>query len=469
MKRIFKSVFVIGLVLVAVVGVTRAYFSDTEESVNNRFQAGAIDLKVDSDGHYNGLECVEEKWQDCVYTGEGATLITNGGFEQPEVTDSANWELFSSILGWTIAWESTETSYDGQTRPAPALQEYHEGVNGWLAYEGDQYAELDTDWDGPSGSLTGEPALVRISQDVATTVGEKYRLSFAFSARPGTGTSENELKVKVGGVEMMHTEDGTGDSQTDWQVKTYDFTATAVTTTIEFAGAGTADSLGVFLDDVAVVHLQRDCTPSTEYTEACYSSWNLTDLGPENKFFSFSDLKPGDWGENTVSLHVYNNDAYACVYTRNYTDEEVDPAMEPEIEAGDLTTDAGLQGELGQHIKFFLWNDDGDNVWEDGEEPLNGEPMLASEFANGWRYGIALPANPMPASQTKFFGVAWCFGEMNVDYGQHTITCDGSQASYNEAQTDAISADIGFYVEQARNNDEFTCDRIPSPTPVNNQ
>src|SRR3989344_1833379 len=26
------------------------------------------------------------------------------------------------------------------------------------------------------------------------------------------------------------------------------------------------------------------------------------------QFFNFSDIKPGDWGEDTISLHVNNND-----------------------------------------------------------------------------------------------------------------------------------------------------------------
>src|SRR3989344_742543 len=29
-------------------------------------------------------------------------------------------------------------------------------------------------------------------------------------------------------------------------------------------------------------------------------------------FFDFDDLKPGDWGEDTISLHVDDNDSWLC-------------------------------------------------------------------------------------------------------------------------------------------------------------
>src|SRR5690606_22695048 len=39
------------------------------------------------------------------------------------------------------------------------------------------------------------------------------------------------------------------------------------------------------------------------------NSWELSDL-TNQLFFSFADLKPGDYGEDTISLHVNDNDAY---------------------------------------------------------------------------------------------------------------------------------------------------------------
>src|SRR3989338_606240 len=47
-------------------------------------------------------------------------------------------------------------------------------------------------------------------------------------------------------------------------------------------------------------------------------SYNLSDEegpGPNGSylFFNFNDLKPGDEGEDTISIHVDNNDAWACM------------------------------------------------------------------------------------------------------------------------------------------------------------
>src|SRR3989338_9560149 len=38
------------------------------------------------------------------------------------------------------------------------------------------------------------------------------------------------------------------------------------------------------------------------------TSWTIRDLTTIEKFFDFVDLKPGDIGEDTISLHVNNND-----------------------------------------------------------------------------------------------------------------------------------------------------------------
>lgn len=47
MKRILLSLVVIGLISVAAIGATRAYFFDTETSTSNVLTAGTLDLKVD--------------------------------------------------------------------------------------------------------------------------------------------------------------------------------------------------------------------------------------------------------------------------------------------------------------------------------------------------------------------------------------------------------------------------------------
>ena len=191
--------------------------------------------------------------------GGGGNLVLNFGFETPEVTDPAKWQIFpdgTSGLGWTVEWETGVNTFNSVSRPNPALQELHENVLGPAA-EGDQYTELDSDWDGPSGSLNGEPALVKIYQNIATDIGTKYELRYAYSPRPNTAFGDNLLRVRINGVEVQ-TQQLAGGGAIAWQYYTYVFTATTATTKIEFAGGGTNNSLGVFLDDVSLRSIGKD-------------------------------------------------------------------------------------------------------------------------------------------------------------------------------------------------------------------
>src|SRR3989344_4449633 len=70
------------------------------------------------------------------------------------------------------------------------------------------------------------------------------------------------------------------------------------------------------------------------------NSWQLSDLTSQ-LFFSFDDLKPGDYGEDTISMHVQNN-AWACMaFDLGNTPENT--VNEPEADALDVT-DGALGG-----------------------------------------------------------------------------------------------------------------------------
>lgn len=190
-------------------------------------------------------------------------LIANGGFEAPIVTDAAQWDIFPDDtpgLGWTVEWRGDIPAYwpnpTQWDRPDPALKELHHGVLG-PAFEGFQYAELDTDWYGPGHPQNGEPASVKIYQDIPTTAGNKYQLSFAFSPRPNTAADNNKLEVKWDGVVEDTIGPVAGVGSNNWTVYTYEVTASSNMTRVEFTDLGTADSLGTFLDDVKLVECGR--------------------------------------------------------------------------------------------------------------------------------------------------------------------------------------------------------------------
>lgn len=208
---------------------------------------------------------------------------------------------------------------------------------------------------------------------------------------------------------------------------------------------------------------------------ACDGTWTLTDLGPSYKFFNFGDVKPGDEGENTISLHIDSNPAWACADVAITSNDDMS-TVEPELEAGDATNTVSiLDGELAQNLMFTAWLDNastseatpGDNIHQPGEV-LFFTPGPASDVLAGGSLTLADggTGTPLPGGSTSFIGLAWCAGTMTATTGGGQPTCDGSTMG-NEVQTDSMTADLTFRVEQARNNEEFRCDEGDNgePTP----
>ena len=161
-----------------------------------------------------------------------ADLIQTGGFEDP--SPAGTWALFNSasLAGWGSA-NLLELQTSSLFGPAA---------------EGSQYMELD--------SNRGDGNLF-MTQAFATSIGSRYTLTFAFSARPGH--SQNILEVGIGGSSafdifqgVVAQGSGSGLRQTAWTYYTLDFVATSTQTLIGFRDAGSDDSLGTLLDDVSV-------------------------------------------------------------------------------------------------------------------------------------------------------------------------------------------------------------------------
>ena len=217
------------------------------------------------------------------------------------------------------------------------------------------------------------------------------------------------------------------------------------------------------------------CTYNGATSDQC-GTWDLKDLvgGPQvvgDRFFNFSDIKPGDKGENTVSLHVYNNDAWACVNVIPTKNDDVS-STEPELAVDVPNTDSIYDGELAQNMNFKIWADictpnvggtrypnavAGNNIYEPDCDILltqGAGPIVPTAYA------LATPAGnvfggvlgtPLNGTQTYYLGAEWSIP-----------TTTG-----NIAQTDTYQADISFYVEQSRNNPNFVCPTPPN-TPANN-
>src|SRR3990167_9404282 len=76
--------------------------------------------------------------------------------------------------------------------------------------------------------------------------------------------------------------------------------------------------------------------------------YDLSD-NPPRQFFNFTDVKPGDWGEDTISLHVKDNEAWLCTDV-TLTSNDDNGLTEPEAEDGDDTSAGTGAGELAQNI-----------------------------------------------------------------------------------------------------------------------
>lgn len=220
------------------------------------------------------------------------------------------------------------------------------------------------------------------------------------------------------------------------------------------------------------------------------TSWNLRDLTVE-RFFDFDDVKPGDYGEDTIEIQVGSNPAYVCANAQ-ITQNLENGVTEPEDDLNDQEPD----GELAQELNFAFWVDDGDNVYESGEQLITQGP--ASNVLNGGTLALAdsdenvfnaTVGAGIPAENSFYVGKMWCFGSLTgapltqdtqtnawspatdndevpgVDSRDGGWECDGVSAT-NIAQSDILVGDLSFYAVQTRNNPDFQCEDVDFPTPT---
>lgn len=385
-KIMNKSRILLGLMLIvgaggAVATGTSAFFSDTETSTGNTFTAGAIDLKVDHTLQtYNGN-----------LVGGSLTIVSD---TQTQVNAHNGVPLTFVHPGWTASipgatwiWET-----DGPTDPTVT-----EGFTFTRTFN----------W---SGSATAATLMVAADNYYTVSlngnpVGDELVDENNFQA--GTQDNFNVLGFLVPGV------------------NTLTFVAT---------NKGVPGSDGFGNPAGLLFKLTIDGADNT---------WTEKDLESGDVFWNFDDIKPGDSGTNVVSLHVYDNDAYACLMAENIQDNE-NTVVEPEL------PDGGPNGELSPFLKLFVWDDGAasDGVYNVGDPIIYGPNQPLSLFTTAEKLSLI-------ATTTKYIGMAWCFGEQSLNGS--TIECDGSGDGYNVSQTDSVVADLEFLAVQQRNNSEFQC------------
>ncbi|RLC35532.1 hypothetical protein DRH14_00665 [Candidatus Shapirobacteria bacterium] len=206
------------------------------------------------------------------------------------------------------------------------------------------------------------------------------------------------------------------------------------------------------------LNLQISATTSKNGETA--PSWDFTDL-TNQKFFNFSSLMPGDYGVSTIGVKVFDTDAYACATIDNMIDDDVSCTTPEAIDEANPTCggQGPATGELSSQIHFFAWDDsNNDGVWDSGESHLfSNIEGPASDILDGKTYPLNVPStSALVHDQPRYISLYWCYGALTVDQNANTLTCDGSLVD-NKSQTDSLTADISFNIEQADNNDDFSC------------
>lgn len=187
-------------------------------------------------------------------------------------------------------------------------------------------------------------------------------------------------------------------------------------------------------------------------------SWALKNLKPFcDYFFKFFDVKPGDTGQNTISIHIKKNPAWVCLDFLNLKDYE-NGNNEPEShEDANGTT----SGELSSALEFFAWMDDGDNTYEVGERALFGtSTQKATTTLRGKSYPVADSTNgpAIAINQTKYVGIYWCAGDLSVSTTTASLSCNG-EVMGNAYQTDSMKVDVSLRAVTSANNSGFLCSK----------
>lgn len=417
MKRILLSLGTIAVVGAAVVGGTGAFFQDTETSTGNIFVAGAIDLKVDHTlATYNDFIC-----QDGAWVSSGSAIWEQvwqiGDVDAPldNPYDEFNYSGPVDVAGYS---ESFTTPFVVGTTPT---DEWPWNSDASWSYATD--LDIDFDYGGP----------------IPVTA----RLVIGWS--PGKSGSEvNEVRVDYDSTPIGSLVRSGGTNNAFWDgYPRYEDTITFTVT----SGSHTLNLLQTQGNGILWDYVRLEILPGSVGTCNLFEEQDLDG----SSFFTFGDIKPADEGTNVISLHVFDNDAYACLFTHDIDDQD-NSLAEPEVSLGDdLTT-----GELSGEIEFFGWNDEnGNGTYENTEEVLidAGTPLAD------------VPTEMIALSLTgdgpvDYVGLAWCAGDQT---GPTTasptipLDCDGNGMG-NIAQTDSVAASLTAYAVQQRNNDGFTCE-----------
>jgi choice-of-anchor C domain-containing protein len=163
-----------------------------------------------------------------------AASIINGGFEAASTNPGGSFATLaggnSDITGWTVGGHSID---------------YIGGY--WQAAEGNRSIDL-------AGSGIGS-----IAQDIATAIGQAYRVTFSVARNPDGGSNPRTGLVEiVDGTSSVisFNNASTSSAEMGWETRTFDFVATSTSSVLRFsADESSANYFGLALDNVTISDL----------------------------------------------------------------------------------------------------------------------------------------------------------------------------------------------------------------------
>jgi predicted ribosomally synthesized peptide with SipW-like signal peptide len=414
MKKILLSVGILVGVGALVWGATAAFYNDTETSNGNIFVAGSIDLKVDHlKQTYNGVDC---KTCSVVVMSDTSNLVVDRSVGAGDQTNHPAVLVTSQPASWTADNDPDLAGASWIWATDPTLTTDKNG-NEWYKFQ------KKFTWMGP---ISGANIIFNVGADNSYEIRLNGNL---IGSDPGEFNYTNPADViTIPLVDIVQGEN-----------------------TLEFKVTNKAGNTGVDQNPGGLIYkLNINGNCGAEYFQNHCSLWQETDL-TNQKFFNFDDVKPGDFGTDVISLHVYDNAAYACMLPINKKDLE-NNCNSAETKALDTTcTTADGDGELGAQINVVAWDDVDKNGVHSPTEVI---------FDQGSIKDLLAGRLTIPQSQTGYFGLAWCAGTIVVDGTTGAVTCNANGMT-NVAQTDSFQADLELYAVQSRNNEGFSCENIP--------
>jgi hypothetical protein len=172
-------------------------------------------------------------------TASAANLINDGSFES--ITQAAGtWNTYNAVPGWIVTKANGTPSANGL--------EIRNNVAG-TAEDGHNFIELD----GYEND--------RITTAFATTVGQKYEITFWYANRDGVAASSEGFDARVvsGSLSPLYSLVGNA-STAGWHKETIDFTAGSIFSFFTIKATGASDGYGTSFDNFSAVAVPEPAT-----------------------------------------------------------------------------------------------------------------------------------------------------------------------------------------------------------------